>query len=206
MNTLLDIAMHHAESLIVKAKDGDDTAFNKLMELWYKRIYNFAYKYFGDHDLAMEVAQRTFITVHKNLRQLRELERFKPWLYRIAHNHCHDEDRKMKKRNVISMFNEESEISAEVGSKISGDIDYSPDKKLQRKELTAQILDGLQNLNNDQREVVIMKEYEGLKFREIAEALKISENTAKSRLYYGLKFLKKRLLAANVNLESYSYE
>ena len=74
------------------------------------------------------------------------------------------------------------------------------------QELAAQILECLQKLNKDQREVVIMKEYEGLKFREIAEALDISENTAKSRLYYGLKSLKKWLTEANVNLATYSYE
>lgn len=198
--------MNHADSLILKAKEGDDIAFNKLMELWYKRIYNFSYKYFSDHDLAMEVSQRTFITVHQNIGQLRELGSFKSWLFRIAHNHCHDEDRKLKKRNIISMFNEESEVLSEVGSRRSNDLNYSPDKKLQRKELTAQIIESLQHLNKDQREVVIMKEYEGLKFREIAEVLNISENTAKSRLYYGLRFLKKWLIEANVNLESYSYE
>ena len=198
--------MQYADSLLLKARNGDDRAFNKLVGLWYKRIYNFAYKYFGDHDTAMEVTQKSFITVHKNLNQLRELSKFKSWLYRIALNHCHEEDRKFKKRIVVSMYKNESEIQGEVASKVAGDVDYSPDKKLQRQELAAQILECLQKLNKDQREVVIMKEYEGLKFREIAEALDISENTAKSRLYYGLKSLKKWLTEANVNLATYSYE
>jgi RNA polymerase sigma-70 factor (ECF subfamily) len=198
--------MQYADSLLLKASNGDDNAFNKLVGLWFKRIYNFSYKYFGDYDTAMEVTQSTFITVHKNLHQLRELTSFKPWLYRIALNHCHDEGRKIKQRNVVSLYNNKFGLHEEVACRVAGEVDYSPDQKLQRQELAGQILDCLQKLNKDQRVIVIMKEYEGLKFREIAEALDISENTAKSRLYYGLKSLKKWLTEANINLETYSHD
>ena len=58
--TMLDIAMNHSDSLINQAKNGDNRAKNKLVNLWYKRIYNFAYKYFSDHDEAMDVTQKTF--------------------------------------------------------------------------------------------------------------------------------------------------
>ena len=72
--TLLDIAMSHADKLILKAQSGDENAFNKLVSLWYKRIYNYGYKYAGSHDIAMDMAQNTFINVHKKLEQLRALE------------------------------------------------------------------------------------------------------------------------------------
>ena len=67
--TLLDIAMMHSDTLIVKAQTGDAGAQGKLVQLWYKRIYNFGYKFFLDHDLAMEVSQRTFISMCKNLQR-----------------------------------------------------------------------------------------------------------------------------------------
>ena len=67
----------------------------------------------------------------------------------------------------------------------------SPEEGYQQREQSRQVLQALQKLPVEQRTVIIMKEYEGLKFREIAEILNISENTAKSRLYYGLKGLKK---------------
>ncbi|MDH5380669.1 MAG: RNA polymerase sigma factor, partial [Cyclobacteriaceae bacterium] len=91
--TLLDIAMAHSESLIENARKGNERAISKLVGLWYKRIYNFCFKYFGDHDLAMESTQKTFISMYKSISGLQEIEKFTPWLYRIARNHCHDEER-----------------------------------------------------------------------------------------------------------------
>ena len=59
VDTLLNIAMMHSDTLVIRAKEGDQSAQGKLVQLWYKRIYNFGYKFFMDHDLAMEVSQRT---------------------------------------------------------------------------------------------------------------------------------------------------
>ena len=75
--TLLDIAMMHSDNLIARAKEGDQGAQGKVVQLWYKRIYNFSYKFFLDHDLAMEVSQKTFISMCKNLPALQDNSRFK---------------------------------------------------------------------------------------------------------------------------------
>ena len=76
---------------------------------------------------------------------------------------------------------------------------------MQRKEAGKLVRMALKEINQDQRTVLIMKEYEGLTFREIAETLVISENTAKSRMYYGLKAMRKVLDKRNINEESVSY-
>ena len=191
--TLLDIAMSHADRLILQAQAGNEQAFNKLVSLWYKRIYNYAFKYAGSHDMAMDIAQNTFITVHHKIDQLREVNRFKPWLYRIAINCSHEELRKQKRISGISIDSTIDENGDERQFDIEDDLRYQPDARLQRQELADLIMASLQTLSEEQRLVVIMKEYEGLKFREIAEALEISENTAKSRLYYGLKHLRSKL-------------
>jgi len=190
--TLLDIAMNHADGLIIKAQSGDDDSFNKLVSLWYKRIYNYCFKYAGSHDLAMDITQNTFIAVHQKIAQLRDVASFKPWLYRIAINCSHEELRKQRRISGLSISGSENE-DEQTGLQISDDIRYQPDAKLQRQEVADLILEALQTLAEEQRMVVIMKEYEGLKFREIAETLEISENTAKSRLYYGLKHLRLKL-------------
>jgi RNA polymerase sigma factor (sigma-70 family) len=192
-DTLLDIAMNHADRLIIKAQSGDEEAFNKLVSLWYKRIYNYGFKYAGSHDLAMEIAQNTFIIVHQNISQLRDAGSFKSWLYRIAINCSHDELRKQKKTATISLSSSSNDSSDDMHLEIEDDIRYRPDTRLQQQELADIIMVSLQTLSEEQRVVVIMKEYEGLKFREIAEALDISENTAKSRLYYGLRHLRSKL-------------
>ncbi|MEM9858818.1 MAG: RNA polymerase sigma factor [Bacteroidota bacterium] len=195
--TLLDIAMNHSDSLITKAQNGDNRAQGKLVNLWYKRIYNYAFKYFGDHDEAMDVAQKTFITFHEKIWQLKDSEGFKAWLYRIASNHCHESVRKMNSASQHFA----SEYKAKDVNREATAAFFNPDKQYQRSELNSILQTALRTLNEEQREVVIMKEYEGLKFKEIAEVLTVSENTVKSRLYYGLGHLKKVLVAKNITTE-----
>jgi DNA-directed RNA polymerase specialized sigma24 family protein len=85
-DTLLDIAMMHSDSLILRAQTGDRSAQGRLVQLWYKRIYNFCFKFFLDHDVAMESSQKTFIAMCRYIRDLQDTTRFKPWLYKIAYN------------------------------------------------------------------------------------------------------------------------
>jgi len=198
--TLLDIAMNHSDILISKARKGDKEAFNTLVKLWYRRIYNYAFKYFSDHDLAMEVTQRTFISMNAKIADLRETGKFRPWLYKIASNYCHDEKRKTRKE----MMNVEHDMDKAKMKEVEAS-EYNPDMVYQQNELSEILLDALGMINEDQREVVIMKEYEGLKFFEIAEILSVSENTVKSRMYYGLSALRKILVSKNINKNTVFY-
>jgi len=205
--TLLDIAMMHSDTLIVRAKTGDQAAQGKLVQLWYKRIYNFGFKFFLDHDLAMEVSQRTFISMCKNLQALQDTARFKAWLYKIAVNYCREEARKRKSNRSLSfdlVWNRDAEDSPRWET--SGQRLDNPERQLQQLELSDILQKALLELSEEQREVVIMKEYEGLKFREIADVLNISENTVKSRMYYGLDGLKKILEKKNINKNTIGYE
>src|SRR5210317_1341261 len=107
---LENIAIYHSKSLILKSKKGDEHAYGKLVGLWFKRIYNFSLKYFADHDLAMEVTQRTFIAVYQRIDRLRDADSFKFWLYKIALNYCREEDRSRKRKKWYSIFlNDEAE-------------------------------------------------------------------------------------------------
>jgi len=205
--TLLDIAMMHSDTLIDRAKSGDQNAQGRLVQLWYKRIYNFGYKFFLDHDLAMEVSQRTFISMCKNLSNLQDVTRFKSWLYKIAVNNCREEARKNKGNRSLPfemVWNHDAENSPDWES--SGHRHDNPERQLHLREISDILQQALAELSDEQREVVIMKEYEGLKFREIAEILNISENTAKSRMYYGLDSLKKILAKKNINKNTIGYE
>ncbi|NJN26201.1 MAG: sigma-70 family RNA polymerase sigma factor [Cyclobacteriaceae bacterium] len=186
------MAISHSKSLIEKAQGGDEHAYGKLVGLWFKRIYNFSLKYFADHDLAMEVTQRTFIVVYQKISHLKASEQFQYWLYKIALNHCREEDRRRKRNRWFSIFGDDE--VANIASKAG-----NPEKEYGNKEKTEMLAEMLNQLPADQKTVLIMKEYEGMKFREIAEVLNISENTAKSRLYYGLKALKKMLENSELN-------
>lgn len=189
---LENIALYHSKSLIEKSRKGDEHAYGKLVGLWFKRIYNFSLKYFADHDLAMEVTQLTFIVVYKKINHLKDVDSFKYWLYTIALNNCREEDRRQKKKHWYSIF--VSEEASQVESKYG-----HPELEYQKKEKEELVAELLKTLPEEQKTIVIMKEFEGMKFREIAETLNISENTAKSRLYYGLKALKKLLEKSELN-------
>lgn len=197
----------HADVLVARAKEGDAIAQGKLMQAWYKRIYNFGYKFFFDHDLAMEVAQKTFIAMHRNIANLQEDSRFRPWLYTIATNCCREELRKRKSARSVSLHDlrpgEEEESQA---WEIAGNRTENPERSMRQTELSDILHRCLLQLSAEQREVVIMKEYEGLKFREIADALRISENTVKSRMYYGLEAMKRMLERLKITRETIGYE
>lgn len=185
--------------MVERAIEGDKDAANALVKIWYKRIYNFCYRYFYDHDMAAEAAQETFIAMYDKVGTLRQAETFKSWLYRIAYNRCHEEARRGARKKVISFTGmSQGPDSPTIPEPVS---QLDPMRSIDNRQLAELLFELINELPVDQRVVVIMKEYEGFLFREIAEALDISENTAKSRLYYGLKSLKKQLEARNLTLE-----
>jgi RNA polymerase sigma-70 factor (ECF subfamily) len=155
----------------------------------------------------MEASQKTFISMCRNIEALQDVMRFKSWLYKIAVNCCREEARKTKSARAVSLdqvINLDSEESPNWEKTVRKQED--PEKQFQQQELSDMLQQCLMELSNEQREVVIMKEFEGLKFREIAEALNLSENTVKSRMYYGLDALKRILEKRNITKETISYE
>ena len=199
--------MLYSENLVAQAKQGDKQAFNQLANTWYPRIYNFTYKYFADEELAMEATQKTFISVYQHFESLQDTEKFKPWIYRIAHNMCHNEHKKAKKNTFLGLFktNKENEDEMEYLPLSDKQNRSNPDNYVENIENSSLLEKALAKINPDQKVVVIMKEYEGLKFSEIAEALQISESTAKARLYYGLDALRKVFEGWNLSKEQMLY-
>ncbi len=199
--------MLYSENLVAQAQQGDKQAFNQLANAWYPRIYNFTYKYFADEELAMEVTQKTFISVYQHFESLQDTEKFKSWIYRIAHNMCHNEHKKNKKTSFLGLFKTNKDNDDEIEYlPISDEQNRSnPSNYVENVENTTLLEKALAKINPDQKAVVIMKEYEGLKFSEIAEILQISESTAKARLYYGLDALRKVFEGWNLSKEQMLY-
>ncbi|WP_420575512.1 RNA polymerase sigma factor [Ekhidna sp.] len=200
--------MMSVDTLIENAQAGDEQAFNQLVSLWYKRIYNYSLKQCSHDEIASEITQQTFIAVFRSLPKLKEVKAFKSWIYRIATNFCHEEGRKRAKAKTVPFTmtkNEEGEtVIAEEGEAMG--ILFNPEMSLRQIELENILFGCLQELPKDQRTVIIMKEYEGMKFREIAEVMSTSENTVKTWLYRGLKLLKAKLEEKNITKETLSYE
>ncbi|MGK7369973.1 MAG: RNA polymerase sigma factor [Candidatus Halalkalibacterium sp. M3_1C_030] len=185
--------------LIEEFRGGNIDAFNNLVEKWQHRIHRFAYRFFPSHDEAMEITQKTFIKAYRKLHTLDDSEKFSSWIYRIANNLCLDEMKRAGRRRSQS-------LEAIKNHPIARGITGNPDRSIQQQELGSILQQALNRLPPEQRIVVIMKEYEGLKFREIAEILEEHENTIKSRMYYGLTSLRTIFEKWNIEMEALNYE
>jgi len=181
--------------LIKQVQKGDRDAFSRLVETWHGKIYRFAYRFFADEADAHDITQKTFIKTYQNVAGLKEPEKFSSWIYRIANNLCLDELKRAGRRKSTSL-----EAYIEQADGIEGE-ETAPDTELQNKELGTILQKALLMLPDEQRAVIILKEYEGLKFREIADILEEPESTVKSRLYYGLKSTRRVLTNWNIKHE-----
>lgn len=180
--------------LIEACQEGDSSAFNLLVWRWEKPLYNFIYKYVGDATLAEDLVQDTFIRVLKSIRRYTHLGSFSTWLYRIAINLCKDHI-KRKRLPLISLHDYYTTGSGEriyVQDRIQ-DEGARTDESLKAEEREELVRRLLASLPEEERIVILLKEYQELTFREIAEVLDVPEGTVKSRLYHALRSMRESL-------------
>jgi len=177
--------------LINSFKNGNTSSFIGLVKKWEKPIYNFALRNLGSKHSAEDVCQTVFLKAFENLHKLKDPEKFKQWIFTIAANLCRDEFKRRKKfrQKTVSISFNETNMFEEITDTDS----ELPDDRFNNMILKDILKDALMQIPEQQRTVIIMKQYHNLKFHEIAKITKTSENTVKSRLYYGLKTLRKIL-------------
>jgi RNA polymerase sigma-70 factor, ECF subfamily len=182
------------QELIEKFIAGHTPSFNQLVSRWQKKIFHFAYRYTCSTEAAKDIGQETFIRVYKNLGYLQDRERFSSWLYRIAMNVCLDHKKKGKRHHIsLEKLSQQSQEGRPLPRELWTTDREHPDQNVQQLELAEIIQRALANLPEEQRMVVIMKQYQELKFTEIAEILQESVNTVKTRMYSGLATLRQKL-------------
>jgi RNA polymerase sigma factor (sigma-70 family) len=165
-------------SLIEQAKEGDVSAFNRLVLHYQDAVYNLAYRIMGEPDTAADVTQDAFIAAYHALKSFRD-GNFKAWLMRIATNACYDEFRRRKRRPLSSL--DEIEEAHESAPILSGN-DVSPEEHRQQVELVEAIERCLDELPAEQRIVTVLCDVEGYDYNEIAQITSSSLGTVKSRL------------------------
>ncbi|OAN47488.1 RNA polymerase subunit sigma-24 [Chloroflexus islandicus] len=167
------------QRLISAAQAGDLEAFNQIVRLYETRVYNLCYRMLGDADAAADATQDAFIAAFRNVRNFRGGV-FKAWLLRIATNACYDVLRTRKRRPAVSLDsadNEDDNTRTE-----APDPGESLDDMVVRQELSAAIQQGLAELPEDQRIVIILSDIQGLAYEEIAQITGVQLGTVKSRL------------------------
>lgn len=195
------------ESLIREFTAGNVAAFNTLVWRWEKPIYNFILRYVGDTELAKDIMQHCFIRAFKSLRKLKDHSRFSPWIYQIAVNLCRDELKK-KRYSTYSLSDvpDYNDWDSDAPKIVLSDDEQDTTRLTHHENLVELLQKALLAIPEEQRVVVIMKQYHGMKFAEIAAVLKTPVNTIKSRMYYGLDALRSVLQKWGVDREDLGYE
>jgi RNA polymerase sigma-70 factor (ECF subfamily) len=135
--------------------------------------------------------------VLKKAHRFRQGSRFSTWMYQIALNLCRDQMRRRKRWRRV--MDEGREIDDRLDrTPVDGSPGMDPVEGVERRERSEAVMQAMERIPAEQREVLILKEYEGLKFKEIAEILDCPESTVKSRMYYGLNGLRTALVRRGI--------
>jgi RNA polymerase sigma-70 factor (ECF subfamily) len=178
------------EELVAKSMAGDVDSFNQLVLRWERPIYALAYRVIGRDEDARDVAQETFLRAFRALPGFKGQAKFSSWLYRIALNLCRDWIRRKKRTPVVEMPEgvDIVELAAEQGPM------ESIEDLVARQEMSRIVADGMKLLPDEQRTAIVLKEYHGLTFQEIADLVGCPLSTVKTRVYQGLLVLRRELM------------
>ena len=182
------------EELVALSMGGDLDSFNQLVLRWERPIYALAYRVLGREEDARDVAQETFLRAFRALKGFKGQSKFSSWLYRIALNLCRDWIRR-ERRAPVSQVPEGMDISELAGAAVPSELIEDRVSRQQLGRVVGRVMAGLPE---EQRTAIILKEYHGLTFQEIAELLDCPLSTVKTRLYQGLTVLRRQLREAGV--------
>lgn len=177
------------EQIVQRALTGDAEAFGEIVRRWERRIFALAFGMLGREEDARDATQETFLAAFRNLRGFRGEAKVSSWLHRIAVNQCITRQRRSKVRNEGALEDEEERHAA----RFATPQELSPARVTEGRESCEAVRRAVNSLPLELRQVVVMKEFEELTFREISDALDLPLSTVKSRLYTALQQLQMRL-------------
>lgn len=188
------------EQLVKNYANGDSDAFDTLLARYQQKIYSYILFLVHDDEVADDLIQETFMKAIVTIRQGRYVEsgRFSAWLTRIAHNLVIDKYRQDRNSNVIS--NDASDADLFNDATLS---DITVEMKMITEQSLTDVGRLLKELPDNQKEVLYMRFYQDLSFKEIADATGVSINTALGRMRYGLINLRKMVSERGIVLEVY---
>jgi RNA polymerase sigma-70 factor (ECF subfamily) len=178
------------EQLVEDCLGGDVSAFDVLVDRWQRKIRGAAYRIVGSEEDAQDICQEAFLKAFRGLPSFKREARFSSWLYQIALNLSRDRLRRRKTRSWVSLDDAEEANPGRIAAALGG----PADDWVESREIQRLVALAVAALPDEQREVVVLKEYQGLTFPEIAEIQGVPLSTVKTRLYRGLSVLRERLV------------
>ncbi|MBL8633555.1 MAG: sigma-70 family RNA polymerase sigma factor [Myxococcales bacterium] len=188
--------LRQAEAALVdQARRGDQRAFRTLVERYQRRVFSLALGLLKDPDEARDISQEAFLKAHRHLGSFQGTASFYTWLYRITVNLCIDRKRKVGRGSEVEL--DERLSHRQVGSPAdvlaTQKLSFNPQRVAQSSELRKRIFAALDKLSEQHRAVLILREVEGLSYKEIADSMDCPEGTVMSRLFHARRQMQELL-------------
>ena len=174
--------------IIDRVLSGDTEAFEALVLEHQNKVYSLALRMVGNEEDARDMAQEAFIRAYGSLAGFRGDSKFSVWLYRLTSNICIDFLRSRGKKRTVSMT-WAGDDGEDAGELEIPDETWSPENQLERSLTRESVRRGLESLSPQYREILLLREINGLSYAEIAGALSLEEGTVKSRIFRARKKL-----------------
>ena len=171
-------------TLVKRVRGGDQRAFKLLVERYQRKVYAVALGMLKDKEEAMDVSQEAFVKVYKYLDHFKGDSSFYTWLYRIMTNLALDRRRREQRAPMLEW---DDKVAPRIDPRALSAALPDPEVASRRAEVRAFVAKGVQELPDGQREVLLLREVEGLSYEEIAQKMQISKGTVMSRLHYARK-------------------
>ena len=169
-------------TLIEQARAGDEAAFEELMRRYKRPVLNFIYRLLSDAEEAEDIAQEVFVRVYRSLRGYSPRTRFSTWLFTVARNAAIDRLR-WRKRHPTVPLDSAPDPATPIG--VTDEVNVH--------EIGTQVATAVASLPEDQRTALVLAEYQGLSYAEIAEIMRCSEKSVESSLYRAKHTLREKL-------------
>src|SRR4051812_46806460 len=176
------------EELVTAFRAGNLSAFDELVQRWERKIQGAVYRIMGSGEDARDLTQETFLRAYRGLSTFKSEARFSSWLYQIALNLCRDRLRQKKGRTLVGLDDLDPTTAARIDR-----IAPTAHEQVEARDLSQLVSAALAELPEEQREVIVLKEYQGLTFQEIADLMRVPVSTVKTRLYRGLVQMREHL-------------
>lgn len=186
--------------LVSLSQQGQLDAFNSLARKWDASLYRFVRRMLGNEEDARDICQEALVKAFVNIGRLRDPSKFRAWLHHIALNLCRDWYRSSKTRIKPQSYEEghpeEHRVVQEAGNP------SPPDMAAERAGLADMLTDVLERLSEEQRTAILLREYQGFTSEEIAQITGVPAATVRTRIFYGLRSVRRLLRQRGIDASS----
>lgn len=170
-------------TLVRRYKEGDEQAFRALVQRYERKVFAVAFGMLKDREEALDISQEAFVRVHQNLGRFQGDSAFYTWLYRIVRNLAIDRLRSRKSEASAVDDSAEAQERAQAGG-VATHLGTNPQRGALRRELAEKMNEALAKLSGNHREILLLREVEGMSYDELATTLEIPKGTVMSRLFH----------------------